>query len=168
MLFETVCVSAKQRAASGTPASLQVLFGLLVHQTRANQATGHRRCHARFSRLDQGCPLQQPEPAATPLRVATPVVALSTDSSTNAYGSDPMFNPCSRLYNPHLSGRAASFFNTSAEAQEVSAVGMPHAFFPRPISGLPPGFPVAFEARSDFLATLHRHIQFEGRMHSLL
>lgn len=119
---------------------LQVLNGVLLHQTRHSPPIGSGRCWTRFQRLDRQCTL----PLGVPMAQAD---GDATGGGPAPFGSDPMFNPRSDLFNPQLQGRASSFYNTSAAAGEVTSVGMPRGFFPRPAHGLPPGFPVVFEAR---------------------
>lgn len=126
---------------------LQVMFGLLVHQTRKDPPDRHGRCRAPFSHLDHGCASQQP-PAAVPIDAASEGIIPARDAVPVPFGSDPMFNPRSGLYNPRLQDREASFYNRSKAAFEVRDTGMPYAFFSRPVPGLPAGFPVVFEARS--------------------
>eukprot|EP00892_Ulva_mutabilis_P012434 jgi/Ulvmu1/9563/UM053_0052.1 len=146
---ELAAVAGTPETPAGTLARFfagknEVITGLLLHQTREPVPGGKHRCHARFSRLDPACHSKAPMPASPP-NPASEATTAARQHSAAAYGSDPMFNPRSGLYSPQLQGREASFYNTSAEAQQVSAVAMPYGFFPRPSPGLPAGFPVVFE-----------------------
>jgi hypothetical protein len=62
-----------------------------------------------------------------------------------SFGADPDFSPRSALYNPSLSGRESSFYNTYPASGELTASGVPFAFFPQDLTNLSPGFPVVFE-----------------------
>jgi hypothetical protein len=58
------------------------------------------------------------------------------------------------MYNAALEGNVGDYYNVSSSAHEVSALGLPYAFFTRSLLGFPQGFPAVFQVL--FVCTLVR------------
>lgn len=63
------------------------------------------------------------------------------------FGREPAFNPLKAQFVPYLIGQEGEFYNISEGSGEVAATGLPFAFFPQRVKGLPLGFPVYFNVR---------------------
>ena len=101
-----------------------------MHQIRR---TGAADCNARFAALSQTC-----------TRTGTET-SVAEDA---AFGLDPTFNARSILFDATLSAAVADFYNTSQISSEVTAQGVPRAFFRRPAPGYgSEGYPVVFQVR---------------------
>ena len=48
------------------------------------------------------------------------------------------------------------FYNVSASSKDISTLGLPFAFFARPLPAHPQGFPVAFQVRFAHLECVRR------------
>lgn len=102
-----------------------------MHQTRR---AGTSDCDARFAALSQACALPSSD---------------ASQAAGVAYGLDPTFNARSVLFDATLSAAVSDFYNTSQASPEVTAQGLPHAFFRRAVPGFGSnGFPVVFQVRA--------------------
>eukprot|EP00892_Ulva_mutabilis_P002646 jgi/Ulvmu1/12382/UM009_0028.1 len=112
----------------------QLVSGFLIHQTRK---PSYSLCNRFFaSKLAHACLLQQ---------LAGPLSAGSfRRSATDPFGTDPVFNSLSSMYDSQTSQNVWQYYNASASAGEVAPTGTPYGFFSRAISGFPDGFPVVF------------------------
>jgi hypothetical protein len=113
--------------------AFQVFGGLLLNQMRQQRRDP---CHDPRAKLSAACTyhddlIQQD--------------ALDRFDALHPFGTDPAFNQSSHLYNPVLVDCAGDYYNTTPAAEEVSAFGLPYAFFPRPLIGWKLGFPVIFQ-----------------------
>lgn len=119
---------------------MQVVGGVLIHQTRHNVAV---ECSNRFSKLYVACSAAS-HSSAVAVTLLAAEAALRPDSP---FGRDPTFNPASALFDAELRGREGDYFNTSAGSPEVSIFAYPFAFFTRRIPYQATGFPVVLQVR---------------------
>jgi hypothetical protein len=113
----------------------QVIGGLVLNLERRRRQNG---CSSQFAPLQVTC------------TIGNKVLrddAVSALDAHHPFGTDPVFNHRSRLYNSMLSGSIGDYYNVSSGATEVAATGLPYAFFTRRLHGHPLGFPVVFQAR---------------------
>jgi hypothetical protein len=81
---------------------------------------------------------------------ARQMVANPARGSLHAFGVDAAFSPKSDLFNSDAVAHIADFYNMSVTAGQVSPEGIPFGFFSKPLSRLPPAFPVLFEVGLQF------------------
>lgn len=67
--------------------------------------------------------------------------------AARGFGSDPTFNPYSRLFDAGILGQEANYYNTSQQAGEISELGLPYGFFLRPVPGYELGSPIVVQVR---------------------
>lgn len=112
----------------------QLVSGLFLHQTRK---PSYSLCDRFFaSKLAHECLLQR---LAAPLNMGS-----FARTATDPFGTDPVFNPLSSMYDSQTSQNVWQFYNASAAAGEVAPTGTPYGFFSRETMGYPDGFPVTF------------------------
>lgn len=114
---------------------MQVITGLLIHQTRGRDAPS---CNLKFSHLQLLCTLTDLERQA----------ALEGTSSSGPFGMDPTFNALAPQYNARLEGHQADYYNVSTAAGERTMFGQPFGLFSQPLSGTKLGYPVVVGVRS--------------------
>ncbi|KAJ9522781.1 hypothetical protein QJQ45_019807, partial [Haematococcus lacustris] len=116
---------------AGTGGHNKVLAGLLLHVVRkplsALSDTSRSTCSgsALGSKLDPACSGRR---------------TYSSLSDLGGFGTDPVFNSRSGLFNAHLD--VSDWYNASAGSGELSSTQAPFAFFHHPLPGLEAGYPV--------------------------
>ena len=111
----------------------QVLAGLIIHQERASVSVN---CPQPFAaKLSYRCSVRHA--SGTP-RNGGEGAAINEQP----FGIDPVFDPRSPLYSLQAAQNVWEYYNASADSQEVSSNGLPHAFFPRTLPGRSNGFTV--------------------------
>ncbi|GFH27228.1 PKD_channel domain-containing protein [Haematococcus lacustris] len=118
----------------GTEKHNKVLGGLMMHTLRTPVGLQHFQTGA-----DVDCPSQQLVQGLG----ATCLARLAASSGLldlGGFGTDPVFNPRSTLFNAALD--VADWYNTSADSPDMSPQGSPFAFFHQPVPGMPVGYPL--------------------------
>ncbi|KAJ9522297.1 hypothetical protein QJQ45_008126 [Haematococcus lacustris] len=116
---------------AGTGGHNKVLAGLLLHVVRkplsALSDTSRSTCSgsALGGKLDPACSGRR---------------TYSSLSDLGGFGTDPVFNSRSGLFNAHLD--VSDWYNASAGSGELSSTQAPFAFFHHPLPGLEAGYPV--------------------------
>jgi hypothetical protein len=131
-------LAPKPRIVGSLERGSSLLSGILLHQTRRDVYTG---CGDVFAKLNVYCTVGRQLYPSDSLRGGEP------------FGREPAFNPRKPQYNPRVVGKEGEYFNMTAGSGEVASTGHPFAFFPRPVKGLPLGFPIYFDVRAHWLET---------------
>jgi hypothetical protein len=109
----------------------QVFAGFILHQHRKRvnvPCTAHFPCRlSRFCQRSIGTAPSAPSDTYTL-------------SSVKPFGVDPVFNVRSSMYQPDAARRPWQYY----DASEMSASGIPYAFYHRPAFGFDDGFPIVF------------------------
>ncbi|KAK9816871.1 hypothetical protein WJX72_006349 [[Myrmecia] bisecta] len=67
-------------------------------------------------------------------------------SSLQPFGVDPVFLTSSSIYRSDIAGTPEFYYNTTSGSGEISPYGqLPYAFYPRPFTHFPDGFPVVVQ-----------------------
>lgn len=136
-VLESASVNRSVPTRHVTPEN-QLVSGLLLHQTRK---PSYSLCNRFFaSKLAHACLLRH---LSGPLNAGS-----FARSATDAFGTDPVFNSRSSMYDSQASRNVWQFYNASAAAGEVALTGTPYGFFSRKAAGYPDGFPVVLPVRS--------------------
>ena len=118
---------------------VQIVGGALLHLQRKPRALPCAQTFGKLSLLCTG--------AVTPAAVALERSS-SSSSSSAAYGSDPVFNPRSALFDVDAASYPGDFYNISTASGELHPTGVPYGFFARPVPGQRANtYPVAIPVR---------------------
>lgn len=132
-IWESTSINSSVPIRHVTPEN-QLVSGFFVHQTRKPSYSICDRFFA--SKLAHPCLLQ---------KLAGPLNAGSfARTATDPYGTDPVFNSLSSIYDSQTAQNVWQYYNASAAAGEVAATGTPYGFFSREAKGYSKGFPITF------------------------